>query len=709
MCLSQAGIGRAYRVFARRPGAELNERIRSGIQLAEKKPTVVQTLIFSKEKFTKAEAKKWAKDHDYKSSGVDETEDSYRIRQRDPGDFVEGSFRTIELDDGVSAVVGHLKSGSSARAEGPRAQGIRADLPSGAAHVVEPLAVPALVRVYIMGPLEQRAGYHEPCAGWSDGHDAVAERLCAAFAEGDVLLCMDSPGGAHAGLQQGVERALAAKAKYGRRCTGWINEQMGSACTWWGMALCDEIFGPPAMQAGSIGARGQHESIAGLLEQQGVKVTYFADPPEKVAFAPELPLSAIGEARGNRDVTIAATAFRAAVCASPLGVRAGLTPDGLIELGADMLSGQAAVDAGLADGVASEDDVIDYALKLAQRGAQKGQETRTEGRRRAHGVKMGTRAEDERRSDRRADEEDEDRKARRAEDDDRKMRRAEDEDDEEPPPSSQPMPPSSKPGREIPSACAACGVQNEDDAKYCKGCGASMATKRMDDEDEDEDEEDEDDRKAQPPPPKRMSGNSGLAEILGLREDASLPAQKAAAIDLRQVFDHASALTGQRDPGAVLGALSAMSEDAAASGRLRRERDAIQRRQDRTERDQLAHRLVAAGVARGDVFRDRVSDSGKRLGVELAPQYAEMRLSTLRGVVEQKERNRPRRNPFEPDRSAAEAQSKSAGKGDQDARIEAAKNHPTVLRMFHAPGNTHPIDAIAKQFVLAQNAMGGAA
>jgi ClpP class serine protease len=461
MCLSESGIGRTYRVFARRPGPELNRRLSP-------------------------------------------------------------------------------ERGSS-----------RADLPSGAAHVIEPVAPPpGVIRVDIMGPLEQRAGYHDPCAGWSDGHDAVAERLCAAFAEGDVLLCMDSPGGAHAGLQQGVERALAAKAKYARRCTGWINEQMGSACTWWGMALCDEIFGPPAMQAGSIGARGQHESIAGLLEQQGVKVTYFADPPEKVAFAPELPLSAIGEARGNRDVTIAANAFRAAVCASPLGLRAGLTPEGLIALGADMLSGQAAVDAGLADGVASEDEVIAYALKMAE---SKATNQETAARTRAHGDRhmkdrggarvagaTYVRTEDD---DKRADE-DEDKRA-----------RTEDEDDEVPPPSSKPMPPSSKPGREIPSACAACGVQNEDDAKYCKGCGASMATKRMDDED---DEEDEDDRKAQPPPPKRMSANSGLSEILGLREDASLPAQKAAAIDLRQVFDHASALTGQRDPGAVLGALSAM-------------------------------------------------------------------------------------------------------------------------------------------------------
>jgi len=75
----------------------------------------IQTLIFSKEKFSKAEATKWCQDHDYKT-GVDETEDSYRIRQRDPGDFADGSFRTKTITDGVTAVFGKLKEQKNSRA-----------------------------------------------------------------------------------------------------------------------------------------------------------------------------------------------------------------------------------------------------------------------------------------------------------------------------------------------------------------------------------------------------------------------------------------------------------------------------------------------------------------------------------------------------------------------------------------------------------------
>lgn len=574
MCLSESGIGRAYRVFARRPGAELNQR--------------------------------------------------------------------MGIERGVR---------------------VRADLPSGASHVIEPVAAP-LVRVDLMGPLEQRAGYHDICAGWSDGHDAVAERLCAAFTEGDVLLCIDSPGGACAGLQQGIDLALQAKTKHGRRVTVWANEQIGSAAAWWAYALGDEIFIPAAGQFGSLGARAQHESIAGLLEKEGIACTYFTWPDAgKVAFAPELPASDETRRRGERDVSLAGEAFAKAIEQSPVGLRYGLTRDYIASLHADMLTGQQAVDAGLVDGVATEAEVLEYALKLAQSTAAKGQETRAQGRRMARGETM--------------------------------EKRAEEEQTESKSPPSEPMPSSKPPGKEPDYVCASCGMQNEQDAKYCDQCGASMSAPRMEDEQAEAPAE-----RQQPPPPKRMSNAAGLAEILGLREGASVPAQKAAAIDLRQVFDHAAALTGQSDPGAVLGALSAMSEDAAASGRLRAERDKIQRKHNADERQRLAHRLVSAGVARSDVFLDRVSPTGQRLGVTLAPQYAEMRLSTLRGVVEQKERNAPRRNPFEPDREASAVVSSGAKEGgSKETRIKAAMNHPTVLGFANRPGQTLSLEQLAKSFV----------
>lgn len=68
--------------------------------------TVVQTLILSKERFeTREEALNWARDNDFKTDKLDETEDSWRIRQLDPSVCREETFRTIPLTEGVQAVI----------------------------------------------------------------------------------------------------------------------------------------------------------------------------------------------------------------------------------------------------------------------------------------------------------------------------------------------------------------------------------------------------------------------------------------------------------------------------------------------------------------------------------------------------------------------------------------------------------------------------
>ncbi|MCP4394552.1 MAG: phage portal protein [Alphaproteobacteria bacterium] len=75
--------------------------------LKQEKKWEIQSLIFSKGKFTREQAVKWAKEHDFKSSKVDETDESYRLRQNDPSKY--DKFRTGEITDGVKAVYGELK------------------------------------------------------------------------------------------------------------------------------------------------------------------------------------------------------------------------------------------------------------------------------------------------------------------------------------------------------------------------------------------------------------------------------------------------------------------------------------------------------------------------------------------------------------------------------------------------------------------------
>ncbi len=77
--------------------------------------TTIQTLILAKESFpTQEEAVAWIERNDFRSDKIDETENSWRFRQREPGDFREdafpggGQFRTVQLRPGVQAVIGFL-------------------------------------------------------------------------------------------------------------------------------------------------------------------------------------------------------------------------------------------------------------------------------------------------------------------------------------------------------------------------------------------------------------------------------------------------------------------------------------------------------------------------------------------------------------------------------------------------------------------------
>lgn len=67
--------------------------------------TKIQSIIFSKDKFTEKSAKSWAESNDFKYGKVDEKLNTYRLRQNAPSEYRKGSFRTIDITDGVKAIV----------------------------------------------------------------------------------------------------------------------------------------------------------------------------------------------------------------------------------------------------------------------------------------------------------------------------------------------------------------------------------------------------------------------------------------------------------------------------------------------------------------------------------------------------------------------------------------------------------------------------
>lgn len=105
-------------VKAREYAAESYRDFKDGYREARGNPerfprsTTVQSLIFDKDYFTKSQAKRWAAQNEFVSTGVDTKENTYRIRQYDPLLFARGTFRTIELTEGVQAVIGMPKKGA---------------------------------------------------------------------------------------------------------------------------------------------------------------------------------------------------------------------------------------------------------------------------------------------------------------------------------------------------------------------------------------------------------------------------------------------------------------------------------------------------------------------------------------------------------------------------------------------------------------------
>jgi len=66
-----------------------------------------QTVIFSKQQFlTRDQARSWARAHDFKTTTIKETKDTWEFSQEPSANFKKDSFKTKTLIEGVTIVVG---------------------------------------------------------------------------------------------------------------------------------------------------------------------------------------------------------------------------------------------------------------------------------------------------------------------------------------------------------------------------------------------------------------------------------------------------------------------------------------------------------------------------------------------------------------------------------------------------------------------------
>lgn len=233
--------------------------------------------------------------------------------------------------------------------------------------------VASVAVVSVMGPLMQRASAPGPCSEYVMGYDSIAESYCAAHAgpADSVTMLFDSPGGVVPGLFPALSTMKAAKDASGKPVVGHMGPQCGSAAYAIAAALCDTLVLSASGYAGSIGCRGGTYNKSAANEKAGIAFTAWGWPPPpdgeeasgKLANHPDMPPTALGNMRGSRDVADAGQMFGEMVAAAR-GDR-GLDMAKILSLHADMLRGQAAVDAGLADMLGEEADALSLAMAKA--------------------------------------------------------------------------------------------------------------------------------------------------------------------------------------------------------------------------------------------------------------------------------------------------------------------------------------------------------
>jgi ClpP class serine protease len=256
------------------------------------------------------------------------------------------------------------------RSEAPSAAlwRMRGEMPEPVPDVPEPaeakLAPGSVVAVLdVDGPLSQREV--ETWCGYVQGYDGIARRLREALDApevGAVVLRVDSPGGDVAGLEEAVATMRADVARAGKPVLGYVDELAASAAYWLAAAVCSSgVYLPGSGLVGSIGCLAVHVSEARALDAAGVDVEVVRDPRGKAAGHPAEPFSDVASARLEELVRAASARFARAVSAArPLSATQARALDGAV------LEGSRAVEAGLADGVASLADTITRAASMAR-------------------------------------------------------------------------------------------------------------------------------------------------------------------------------------------------------------------------------------------------------------------------------------------------------------------------------------------------------
>lgn len=201
-----------------------------------------------------------------------------------------------------------------------------------------------IAAVRVEGPLEHHGG---PWSWWANYDQILKDAECALMWPGvrALVLRLDTPGGVCSGMLSAHRALRALRRKHGKPIVAYVDEMAASAG--YGLASgCDEIWGPAEMVVGSIGVILCVVDESARMKKEGIEVRYVVTGSRKADLHPGAPLTdeVIGVAQAKVDEL--GGAFFAAVARAR-----GMKPAAIEGLEAAVFMGDAAVQAGLADGV----------------------------------------------------------------------------------------------------------------------------------------------------------------------------------------------------------------------------------------------------------------------------------------------------------------------------------------------------------------------
>jgi signal peptide peptidase SppA len=208
----------------------------------------------------------------------------------------------------------------------------------------------AVIPVY--DTLVQRAGGARPISGVTT-YEQIRAALRAALADPNVqaiVFDIDSPGGESAGLFDLVDEIRAARKT--KPIYAVANEEAYSAAYAIASAA-EKVYTPRTGGLGSIGVIAVHVDESAAEEQAGLKYTTIFAGARKNDFSPHEPLSADARAIAQTHVDDVYGIF-----ASTVARNRNMPVQKVRATEAGIYRGKGAVDAGLADEVASWDEAI---------------------------------------------------------------------------------------------------------------------------------------------------------------------------------------------------------------------------------------------------------------------------------------------------------------------------------------------------------------